>query len=239
MDAVHTAAASPPTYELLLQNDVNSNGNTQWFFFKVLLPKNAPSRTVSFNIINFQKSGSLFNEGMRVSVFSEQLFARTSRGWFKGGDDLKYSKNHIQRSPDKFHFTLSFTYTFTADDDDVVYFAYSIPYTLTQLNRFINKCVSSQSTSKYIYRKSLTKTLAGNKVDLLTITNPENISRSPISSRKGIVITARVHPGETVSSHIMEGLIESLLRKPSYLMRCSGYLTHFLLRELKLIFVPP
>jgi murein tripeptide amidase MpaA len=50
--------------------------------------------------------------------------------------------------------------------------------------------------------------LAGNKCDYLIITskqNPENMAK-----RKGVVITARVHPGESVGSWMMKGALDFL-----------------------------
>lgn len=75
-------------------------------------------------------------------------------------------------------------------------------------------------------RKLLCHTLAGNRVELLTITNS---CKSPeeMKGRKGIVFTARVHPGETVSSWVMKGVLDFLLsEKPmAVLMR-----QHFIMK---------
>ena len=55
-------------YNCLLQNDINTNGHTQWFFFQV---KNTrKNNTVKFNIMNFTKPDSLFNFGMKVCIYS-------------------------------------------------------------------------------------------------------------------------------------------------------------------------
>ena len=51
------------------------------------------------------------------------------------------------------------------------------------------------------------KSLAGNDLDMLLITNFDS-SEEEIAARKAIIITARVHPGETNSSYIMQGLME-------------------------------
>ena len=54
-------------YDLILQNDVNTQGYIQWFFFKV--HNHFPlgfNQKVRFNIINHTKTDSLFNYGMRV-----------------------------------------------------------------------------------------------------------------------------------------------------------------------------
>jgi hypothetical protein len=55
-------------YDLILQNDINTNGNTQWYFFRVSNVRKG--QTVRFNIINLAKPDSLYNEGMRVLCYS-------------------------------------------------------------------------------------------------------------------------------------------------------------------------
>ena len=57
-------------------------------------------------------------------------------------------------------------------------------------------------------RSTLCKTLAGNKVDLITIT--EKAPALEVAKRKGVVVTARVHPGESNSSYVMKGLLDLL-----------------------------
>ena len=92
---------------------------------------------------------------------------------------------------------------------DVVYVAYSHPYTYTDLNRYLRDLETDPTTSKRFRRRPLCETLAGNTVEMLTVTSftaePEAIRR-----RKGVVISARVHPGESNASWMMEGIIEFL-----------------------------
>ena len=57
-------------YYLALQNDVNTSGNTQWFFFRVSNTK-AYSQ-IRMNMLNLCKPDSLYNEGMKVLVYSEK-----------------------------------------------------------------------------------------------------------------------------------------------------------------------
>ena len=56
----------------------------------------------------------------------------------------------------------------------------------------------------------LCKSLAGNDVDMLIVTN---FASDPldISVRKSIILTSRVHPGETNASWIMKGVIDFLV----------------------------
>lgn len=61
---------SDDDYYLALQNDVNTSGNTQWFFFRVSNTQRA--QTVRFSMLNLCKPDSLYNEGMKVLVYSEK-----------------------------------------------------------------------------------------------------------------------------------------------------------------------
>ena len=54
------------------------------------------------------------------------------------------------------------------------------------------------------------------RIDLITITAPENAEQQQESATaKAILITARVHPGETASSYVVQGLIDHLTSSDS------------------------
>ena len=57
-------------YDLVLQNDINSKGHTQWFFYRVANTKKG--QKVKFNMLNMIKSKSLYNDGMKVLIYSEK-----------------------------------------------------------------------------------------------------------------------------------------------------------------------
>jgi len=69
-----------------------------------------------------------------------------------------------------------------------------------------------QDSSKwrYVDKQVLCKSLAGNDVFLLTITD-KTANEQELSQRKGVILSARVHPGETNSSWMMQGAIEFLV----------------------------
>jgi murein tripeptide amidase MpaA len=60
-----------------------------------------------------------------------------------------------------------------------------------------------------LHKTTLCTTIAGNKCELLTITN--NNFPGECNHKKCIFLTARVHPGETNSSFMMQGAIDFLL----------------------------
>lgn len=45
---------------------------------------------VKFNLLNLIKPKSLFNEGMKVLMFSEKDNDINGEGWFWGGEDILY-----------------------------------------------------------------------------------------------------------------------------------------------------
>lgn len=59
---------SEQEYDLVLQNDINTNGHTQWYFFRV--GNTRKGQKIRFNIINLAKPDSLYNQGMRVLSYS-------------------------------------------------------------------------------------------------------------------------------------------------------------------------
>jgi cytosolic carboxypeptidase protein 2/3 len=60
---------------------------------------------------------------------------------------------------------------------------------------------------RFTTRRTLCRTLAGNKCEYVTITSRSSDIKE-ISERKGVCISARVHPGETVGSWMMQGLLD-------------------------------
>ncbi|EAS07091.3 zinc carboxypeptidase family protein (macronuclear) [Tetrahymena thermophila SB210] len=199
---------SENNYELILQNDINTKGNTQWFFFKVQNTKK--NQTVTFTILNLIKSGSLFNDGLCPAVFSQKRMEESGAEWVREGFDIRYYKSNIYRDGfrmSKFYSSLTFSYTFQYNQD-TVYFAHSYPYTYSDLQDDLNKIMNDKEKSQHISKKNMCLTLSGNVCDLLTITSTSAKKRG---CRKGIVIFARQHPGETGGSYMMKGVIDFLL----------------------------
>ena len=82
-------------YDLILQNDINTNGHTQWYFFKV--GNTQKGMKVRFNILNLAKPDSLYNFGMRVLCYSTNQRSSDGVGWFRTGSDIVYQMNNFKR----------------------------------------------------------------------------------------------------------------------------------------------
>jgi len=144
---------------------------------------------------------------MKVTVYSEKKSLKDHVGWHKDGEDIRYFQNGIRKDVtyySKSYYTLTFSYNFEYDDD-TVFFAYSTPYTYSDLRNDLASIEMDPSRSGFIKRKVLCKSLSGEDCDVLTITSADNLEN--FSKRKGVVLTSRVHPGETVASWMMRGAL--------------------------------
>lgn len=61
-----------------------------------------------------------------------------------------------------------------------------------------------------VRKTELCKSLAGNSLDMIIVTNFKSLDQD-IALREAVIITGRVHPGETNSSFIIEGILEFLV----------------------------
>lgn len=147
------------------------------------------------------KGDSLYNQGMRPLVYSCHDAERRGVGWVRAGDDVCYYQNNIRRKGG-FYYTATFTLSFP-HSLDTVYVAYCYPYTYTDLRRYLAALESDPKRRSRFRRRTLCSTLAGNDVDLLTITSFSGDSEA-LKARRGVVVTGRVHPGESNASYMMK-----------------------------------
>jgi cytosolic carboxypeptidase protein 2/3 len=63
-------------YDLVLRLDSNCRSHQQWFYFKVITVgkgQGYKGKKVRFNILNFTKPHSLYQQGMKPVIWSEKL----------------------------------------------------------------------------------------------------------------------------------------------------------------------
>jgi cytosolic carboxypeptidase protein 2/3 len=147
---------------------------------------------------------------MKPLIYSEKIAGQTGYGWFRGGYDIKYFQTHqkVKRisGNDVVCYTLSFKIRFD-HDKDTVFFSHCYPYTNSDLVSFLNKSCNPSNTKDRLKRTQMCRSIAGNAIEMLIITNLTS-TQDEIAERNAIVLSARVHPGESNASFIMEGIIE-------------------------------
>lgn len=75
----------------------------------------------------------------------------------------------------------------------------------------LSRIEKDSNSPNYYYRGTLTRTLAGNKCEYLSITSKDKDPKSvKAMSKKGIFLSARVHPGESNASWMMKGVLDFL-----------------------------
>ncbi|XP_030643627.1 cytosolic carboxypeptidase 4 [Chanos chanos] len=202
-------------YDLILNADANCFQHHQWFYFEVSgMVANAPYR---FNIINCEKGNSQFNYGMQPVLYSVREALEGRPHWMRTGSEICYYRNHFcpRRGQKRTNFyTLTFMVTFR-HEEDVCYLAYHYPYAYSALQSHLQLLEQSVNPRKVFFRKqNLCSTLSGNPCPLVTITACPT-SRAwkhlhQLRNRPCVVLTARVHPGESNASWVMKGTLEFL-----------------------------
>ncbi|XP_032047830.1 BEN domain-containing protein 5 isoform X4 [Aythya fuligula] len=168
-------------------NQINQVGLKHKFLLRVI-----------FNVVNFSKTKSLYRDGMAPMVKS------TSRPKWQRIP----SKNvYYYHCPDhRKNYVMSFAFCFDREDD-TYQFAYCYPYTYTRLQHYLDNL--QRRNMDYFCRELLGLSVQRRQLDLLTITSPANLR--PGAEQKVVFITARVHPGETPSSFVCQGIIDFLV----------------------------
>ncbi|XP_006782341.2 cytosolic carboxypeptidase 4 [Neolamprologus brichardi] len=149
--------------------------------------------------------------------------------WIRTGTEICYFRNNFcpaQGRRRTTFYTLTFTITFK-HIEDVCYLAYHYPYTYSALMAHLKILQKSVDPAKVFFKQqTLCSTLAGNSCPVVTITACP-VSRRwkdlhQMRNRPYIVLSSRVHPGESNASWVMKGTLEFL---------CSNDLVAQSLRE--------
>ncbi|XP_054242758.1 cytosolic carboxypeptidase 3 [Indicator indicator] len=192
-------------YQLTLRTDRATGSYTQWFYFQV---SNTQAGTpYRFTIVNFTRPNSLYKRGLRPLMYSEADAKEHRVGWRRTGNEIKYYKNNAGQGRRQY-FSLTWTFQFP-HDQDTCYFAHCYPYTYSKLQEYLVAISTDEGKSRFCKIDILCHSLAGNIVYVLTVTNPSKGGKG--AERKAVILTARVHPGETNSSWIMKGFLDYIL----------------------------
>nr|XP_050851356.1 cytosolic carboxypeptidase 6 [Vespula vulgaris] len=182
-------------YDLFIRPDTCSPRLRLWFNFTVDNVRS--NQRVIFNIVNISRSTNLFRIGMAPLVKStgRPKWQRIPR------DQLFYYKSPQHQN----HYVLSFAFAFDREDE-VYQFALTYPYSY---NRYLGHLNNLSTRIAYVHRETLATSIQKRKVELITIKSDTDNDRE--LTRKVVVILARIHPGESPSSFVCQGLMDFLV----------------------------
>lgn len=83
--------------------------------------------------------------------------------------------------------------------DDTLFVAMAVPYSYTKLQQRLELL----ARSPHVTRRQLCTTLGGRRCDLLTVTQSPRPPPAELATRQHVVLSARVHPGETNASWLV------------------------------------
>lgn len=190
-------------YELYVHPDPSLSlrvSHSQWFFFRI---SNTRKCSYRFHIVNLNQRLPALEQGMRPVMLSETNYKEKLQGWTVCGEDISFVQNSKKNDPydvlermgngeakrpkssgkNSESYTFSFTVTF-AHAKDTVYIALTPPYTYTQLQNMIYLLTRSPDSRTHLRVTPLCRTLAGNRCDLLTITENCEFTKDPALERE-------------------------------------------------------
>ena len=212
-------------YDLIMRKDFNNEKNYSWFFFEIY---SKTEQEIKFNIINFPKKKLLFSNEVRILTYNpSDKWSRNTynvyyyQNWIPMPINLIDNTNNLKEDDPNvantqpnvqpvqtYYTTLTFSFKIKPYLTNVpIYFSYCYPYTYSDLQKYLYKLSANPMYTNMIKFSTLNKTICGNPLDIIYISNFTN----PNQNKSAICLTARVHPGESNSSYVLEGVINTLL----------------------------
>nr|XP_057927149.1 cytosolic carboxypeptidase-like protein 5 isoform X2 [Doryrhamphus excisus] len=207
----------------------HENGNRSWFHFSV--QGVAAGKLLKISVMNMNNQRKLYSQGMAPLV-------RTVPGKNRWERVRDRPTTEIVRN----QFVLSFTHRLADVRGATTFFSFCFPFSYTECQEMLQRLdnsyqhgaelgTGSPPGSVYYHRELLCRSLDGNRVDLLTVTNcsgmqdereprlpqlfPDADTQRPhrFADKKVFFLSSRVHPGETPSSFVFNGFLSFILRR--------------------------
>jgi hypothetical protein len=113
---------------------------------------------------------------------------------------------------------VSWAHFFSRGADEVTDFAFCWPHSYTDMRKKLRECAAwaadegVRSRSVHFREEVLCHSALGREVPIVTITSGKGYDPHTTDTQKEMVfVSARVHPGETPSSHMLNGFLDQLL----------------------------
>lgn len=185
-----------------------------WFYFNVKLQ---PPRRLTLTIKNLNLQGKLYREGMKPVVKT------CKEPWHRIDSPVSYTVAGEVATL----FEVTFAYECIEEE---TWFAFSYPWSCSDNDAYLDQ-IASQASAKglYLHRTTLVLSLEARKCDMLALSSPTDLTPgtpqayprplypfgSPFPSlttpKSYIFVSARVHPGETPASYMLNGLLDWLV----------------------------
>ena len=190
-------------------NSQHETKNRSWFYFSVT--GISPGTTARFRVANMNKQTALYSHGMRP-VF------RSSHGgrWGRIPDSNVSYTLTAQASAQGPNFTLTFYHKFVHSEETVTYFAFCYPFSYAALQAQLDALQEEIKPHRHIYfkREALAASVQGRRIEMVTVTSAAEETGNNDTFLRGkpvVVVSARVHPGETPSSFVLNGFLQFVL----------------------------
>lgn len=205
---------SPYEFEIKVGGEHGvKNPTRRWFFFRVSNVQQPV--TLSFFVSNITLDNTLLKTGM-VPVFKSESSGKV---WSR----LETTTRLRQIDADEME--IEFSYQYDPTNDGVISFAMAYPNGYSASQDFYKELVSTHSSNMKIIleRESLTTTKEGNRLDVVFISSMKNLNAKDRVKMQGImfpklkkdkqiiVIMARTHAYESISSMVARQMIQYLL----------------------------
>ena len=240
----HCKKISEDTYNIQIASDCQDKELDHqipvykvWFYFGV---QSTITRDLNINIINLNNFLRVYKSGYQICIREleynvepkdfENSYNLNEEIYWKRFDNFTASidkENHLilkikQKFEEKKYILFSFCFPFSYDKN------------ISFLNYLDDKINKDENSKIYFHKETLIQSKEKRNVNLITITSKENIIKNQqeqniiglfpdknrclktLHDKPIIIISARVHPGETPGSHMMNGILKLLTNELDY-----------------------
>ena len=227
-------------FSILISQDCDGNNINHsicifkiWFYFGVKSTKQKKIKIIIENLNNFYK---LFKNGYKIAYnelpFDVTPFTYQQSYNHNEENDWKRLNVEYELFVDEKTKNLQIKFDYSLPENRYVLFAFCFPFSYEKNEAFLNYLALKNNNSDiYFHDEVLTYSKENRKIHLLTITSKSNVdfkkteqyfpelfpekNRNFITSYEKhiIFITARVHPGETPGTMMMNGILKTLFDK--------------------------